>query len=90
MHQYAKPQIASGWLVVLAAAILLVGMLSLYRSSDAAAPPGEPFANATAQRSEMIAYLKEIRDLLKEQNALLKTDAIRVVVVETTSKTGKP
>jgi hypothetical protein len=38
----------------------------------------------------MIACLKEIRDLLKEQNALLKSGAVRVVLAEPASKPGKP
>lgn len=78
-------------MVLLVGVGLLWGMLSFYRSTDAGAQgPVEPFANATAQRSEIIACLKEIRDLLKEQNALLKSGSVRVVVVEPASKAGKP
>ena len=67
------------------------GVLSLYRTTDAGSPaPAEPFANAVAQRSEMIACLKEIRDLLKEQNALLKSGSLRVVVAEPAAKSAKP
>ncbi len=82
---------ASRAMLLLVILVLLWGVLSLYRSSDAGAQaPGEPFANATAQRSEMIACLKEIRDLLKEQNALLRSGSVRVVLAEPASKTGKP
>lgn len=70
--------------------VLICGVLSLYRTSDAAPAPAEPFANAVAQRNEMIAYLKEIRDLLKEQNALLKSGELRVVAAPPSSKSGKP
>jgi hypothetical protein len=39
-----------------------------------AAPPAgtPPFVDATVQREEMLRELRSIRDLLKEQNALLK------------------
>ncbi len=40
--------------------------------------PKPPFANPIRQRAEMISLLKEIRDLLREQNALLKSGKIRV------------
>ena len=32
----------------------------------------QPFSNAVSQRAEMIRELKEIKGLLKEQNALLR------------------
>ncbi len=41
-----------------------------------------PFANAVEQRAETIRLLREIRDLLREQNALLKSGKVRVVVRE--------
>ncbi len=41
-----------------------------------------PFANAVEQRAETIRLLREIRDLLREQNALLKSGKVRVVVQE--------
>jgi|GEM_PF-1137611 type VI protein secretion system component VasK len=91
MENVFSRRYAGGWMVVLAVLVLLWGVLSLYRSTEAAGQaPAEPFANATAQRSEMIACLKEIRDLLKEQNALLKSGAVRVVLAEPASKPGKP
>jgi hypothetical protein len=49
-----------------------------------AAAPQEPerqaFANAIEQRQEMIKQLKEVAALLKEQNELLKSGRVRVVV----------
>ncbi len=39
-----------------------------------------PFANAVEQRAETIRLLREIRDLLREQNALLKSGKVQVVV----------
>jgi len=38
------------------------------------APAGQPpFANPVEQRADMIRELREIKELLKEQNALLKS-----------------
>ena len=91
MENVPRRRHAGTWMVVLVVLVLVWGVLSLYRSTDAAGQaPAEPFANAAAQRSEMIACLKEIRDLLKEQNALLKSGAVRVVLAEPTPKPGKP
>jgi hypothetical protein len=51
----------------------LVCMLGFYSLSWAAPPGGQPpFEDATAQRSEMLRELREIKDLIKEQNGLLK------------------
>jgi hypothetical protein len=69
------------WLVVFAATTLIAGVLGLYRTV-AAAPKEErePFANAVAQRAEMIALLKDIQAQLKEQNQLLASGKLTVVV----------
>ncbi len=67
--------------LLLAANVVFCCVLSFYRTSDAAEnPPREPFANSVEQRIEMIRCLREIRDLLKEQNALLKSGTVKVVV----------
>jgi hypothetical protein len=66
---------ALGWIF---AGALMVGMLGLWGTAGAQNPsaaPGAgrpPFANAVDQRDEMIRELREIRGLIKEQNALLK------------------
>lgn len=62
-------------------------VLSFYSSSVAAPQGGQPpFANAVEQRNEMIRELREIKELLKEQNALLrsttKTNAAEKPVTE--------
>jgi len=61
------------WVLVIAAAAVLCGMLSLYEVT-CAAPRGEqePFGNSLQQRRQQINELKEVCELLKEQNALLK------------------
>ena len=75
------------WAVLLCANLMLWGVLSFYESSSAAPPGGQPpFANAVEQRNEMIRELREIKELLKEQNALLrsttKTNAAEKPVTE--------
>ncbi len=63
----------SRWWVLIAANVLVVCMLSFYRTSGAAPQTGQqPFANAVDQRNDMIRELKEIRALLQEQNAMLR------------------
>jgi hypothetical protein len=77
------------WLVF-AAIALTAGMLGFGSPSDWPLGPGtgsaapkeerEPFANAVAQRAEMIALLKGIHAQLKEQNQLLSSGKLTVVV----------
>ena len=69
------------WLGILAANAVVLGVLGLYGGVVAAPQAGQPpFANPIDQRAEMVRELREIKELLKEQNALLrssrnKTDA---------------
>lgn len=74
----------AAWAVLLAANALCWGVLSFYQTSDASQKTGgqPPFANSVEQRLEMVGYLRDIRDLLKEQNALLQSGGVKVVVVE--------
>jgi hypothetical protein len=57
-------------------------VLSFYQTTQAQTRTnGElPFANTTEQRIEMLNELKEIKTLLKEQNAFLRSGGLRVVV----------
>jgi hypothetical protein len=53
-----------------------VGLCVLgFYSSSGAAPQGgtPPFANSVEQRNEIVRELREIKELLKEQNALLRS-----------------
>jgi len=73
----------AGWTLLIMANVLFYCVLGFYRATDAAPPKAkEPFANAVQQRMEMIVQLKEIRNLLKEQNALLASGKVKVVVVK--------
>ena len=75
------------WALTIAANVLFICVLAFYRSGDAAQPTRkEPFANAVEQRQEMIAELKEISAQLKEQNALLRSGKLKVVVVQESKK----
>ena len=69
------------WATLLLLNAFAFGMLCLYQTSHAGSPGGSPpFANTSETRLEMVEQLKEIRDLLKEQNALLKSGRLTVIV----------
>lgn len=70
----------AGWVLLLTAIVVCCGVLSLC-PSHAAPSGGQPVANPAEQRMEMIAELKEIKGLLKEQNALLRSGTLKLVVV---------
>jgi len=74
------------WALLVFANVLLCCVLSVYGTSDAAQlrgkPAKEPFANSVQQRAEMITHLQDIKMLLKEQNALLRSGKLKVVVEE--------
>jgi len=58
-------------------------ILNLCQATTAATPKGEQaLANPVEQRAEMIVELKEIKELLKEQNSLLRSGTLKVVVSE--------
>lgn len=68
--------------LLIAANAVIWCVLSLCQGTASAQRTGgdPPFANAVEQRNEMIVQLREIRDLLKEQNALLKSGGVKVIV----------
>ncbi len=73
----------SGWILLIVTNVLFCGVLSFYQPTSAAPPArkrGEPFANSVTQRGEMITELKAIRALLQEQNALLRSGQLKVIV----------
>lgn len=72
----------SGWALLVAANVVFYGVLSLYQTTTAAPRTGgrPPFANSVQQRMEMIRLLGEIKELLKQQNALLQSGRLKVVV----------
>jgi hypothetical protein len=67
-----------GIALLVAINVLAWGMLGFYRTTGAApTEPQLPFRNAVEQRQEMIRELQEIKILLKEQNALLRTGSAK-------------
>lgn len=73
----------TNWAVLIAANVLFYCVLSFYQTSSAAPQPTRlPFANAVEQRIETVKLLNEIKELLKEQNALLRSGNLQVVVSE--------
>ena len=65
-----------GWLV--AANVVAIGVLGFYSTLGAAPPTGQPpFANPVEQRADQIRELREIKELLREQNELLRGGAIK-------------
>jgi hypothetical protein len=70
------------WGLLLAGIVLCCCVLSFYQTTSAQPPQArEPFANPVEQRMDMIKVLTEIRDQIKEQNALLRSGELKVIVV---------
>ena len=75
------------WMFPMATAAVITGVLSFYGSSIAQQRgPTQPFANSVQQRMDMVQHLKAIEDLLREQNDLLRSGKLKVVVEQTTGK----
>ncbi len=74
----------TAWTLLIAANALCYCVLSFYQTTDAAGPrkTPPPFANSIEQRAATNKHLSEITNLLKEQNALLRSGKLKVVVNE--------
>jgi hypothetical protein len=67
-------------MLLVSANVVALGVLGFYSTSGAAPQSGQPpFANSVEQRAETINELREIKELLKEQNALLRAGAEKTV-----------
>jgi hypothetical protein len=78
----------SRWTWLVAANVAFAGVLGFYSTLGAAPQAGQPpFANPVEQRADTIRELREIKELLKEQNELLRGGAIKAPHVGTSSKT---
>jgi hypothetical protein len=77
---HSSPGLVGGTLV--AAAALILGVLSFYQTTSAQTnnPAQQPFANSVQQRLDMVELQKETNRLLREQNDLLRSGQLRVVV----------
>ena len=75
---------AFSWAALVCANLVIWCVLGFYGSIVAAPQRGQPpFANAVEQRAEMVRQLQEINAALKEQNALLRSGKVQVVVTTT-------
>jgi hypothetical protein len=73
----------AGWALLFALNVLAYCVLGFYQTSIAGSPGNTPpFANTTESRLEMVEQLKEIKNLLKEQNALLRSGDVKVIITE--------
>ena len=69
--------------VLLALNALLICVLGFYGALSAQAPQvNPPFASAIDQQNEIIAQLKELNRQVKEQNTLLRSGGLHVVIAE--------
>ena len=76
-----KTRTSARWAALIAVNALCLCVLGFYRSSSAEPRQGNlPFPIQEEQRGEMINLLTDVRELLKEQNALLRSGNLRVVV----------
>jgi hypothetical protein len=70
------------WGLMLGGIVVCCCVLSFYQTTSAQPPQAkEPFANSVEQRMDMLKVLTEIRDQIKEQNALLRSGELKVIVV---------
>jgi hypothetical protein len=77
----------TGFMLLVIVNVLCYSVLSFYQTGMAQMGSRPPtLANAPEERREMIANLEEIKTLLKEQNALLKSGDVKVIVTELPKK----
>jgi hypothetical protein len=81
-----KAVYGSRWGLLVIANLVAVSVLGFYSTLGAAPQSGQPpFANPVDQRAEQIRELREIKELLKEQNALLRGGANKAHAVNSPS-----
>jgi len=73
-----KAACTSRWTWLVIGNVVLAGVLGFYSTLGAAPPAGQPpYANQVEQLADQIRELHEIKELLKEQNELLRGGAIK-------------
>jgi hypothetical protein len=73
----------TGLMLLVIANVLCYCVLSFYQTGAAQSGSRPPtLANAAEERREMISNLDDIKNLLKEQNALLRSGQVKVIVTE--------
>ena len=74
------------WWLLAVAGVALYGALGFYQMGVAQSGSKPTLANPSEDRQAMITNLEEIKTLLKEQNALLRSGEVKVTVVEPSKK----
>ena len=75
-----KDACCSRWICLVIANLAAVGVLGFYSTLGAAPQAGQPpFANPVEQRADQLRELQEIKQLLKEQNELLRGGANKAI-----------
>ena len=70
-----------GMVILTAANVFLACMLGFQQTTSQAQQSGrQPFANSVEQRGEMIEQLKSLNAALREQNELLRSGQLKVVI----------
>ena len=73
----------SGLMLLVIANVLCYCVLSFYQTSVAQnSAPRPTLADPTVERKQMEVQLEEIKALLKEQNSLLRSGQVKVIVTE--------
>jgi len=68
----------SRWAIVVVLNVAAWGVLGAYQYSAAQSRgPQLPFANSNEQRSDILTELREIKELIREQNTLLREGAAK-------------
>jgi hypothetical protein len=72
-------KIYRSWSVLLLLNVLAWGVLGIFQFTSAQQSTGGqlPFANSIEQRGDILRELREIKDLIKEQNALLREGGVK-------------
>jgi hypothetical protein len=69
-------KLTSRWTALVVLNLMAWGVFGAYQVSQAQSKGGQlPFANSNEQRGDILRELKEIKDLIKEQNSLLRDGA---------------
>ena len=72
----------TGWMLLVIANVLCYCVLSFYQTGAAQSGSRPTLSDPAEERQGMIANLEEIKNLLKEQNALLRSGQVKVIVTE--------
>ena len=72
----------TGFMLLVIANVLCYCVLSFYQTGAAQSGSRPTLANPVEERKELISNLEEIKSLLKEQNALLRSGQVKVIVTE--------